>query len=181
MIGITLTADQICKAPIEVRRWIEHEVIAGLHLAPQASASSSPRSTRPTICNEDEIAAIFGRLRGMPVALSVLFEFRKPGINFGDPPVKSFRLMDILHNSKLESIEQVMTGLDAIGTALADLRGDPGIRFCDFDNEGHCFLAPQTQANIAKLWHEIVVRQQMPADARREPLLRSPGLGSNGL
>jgi hypothetical protein len=30
MTGITLTADQICKAPIEVRRWIEQEVIAGL-------------------------------------------------------------------------------------------------------------------------------------------------------
>jgi hypothetical protein len=66
------------------------------------------------------MAAIFGRLRGMPVALSVLFELRQPGIDFGNPPVTSFRLMDILHNSKLESTEQVMTGLDAISTALAD-------------------------------------------------------------
>ncbi|OAE99942.1 hypothetical protein AYJ54_32175 [Bradyrhizobium centrolobii] len=175
MIGITLTADQICNAPIEVRRWIEHEVIAGLRLAPQARASSPPRIARPAICSEDEMAAIFGRLRGMPVALSVLFEFRLPGINFGDPPVKSFRLMDILHNSKLQGIEQVMTGLDAISKALADLRGDPGVCFCDFDSEGHCFLAPETQASIAKLWHDIVVQQEPPADTRREPMLRSAG------
>ncbi|MGY4284280.1 hypothetical protein ACVWXO_003500 [Bradyrhizobium sp. LM2.7] len=143
MIGITLTADQISSAPIEVRRWIEHEVIAGLRLAPQASASASasspPRSIRPAICNEYEMAAIFSRLRGMPVALSVLFEFRQPGIAFGNPPLKSFRLMDILHNSKLENIEQMMTGLDAINAALAELRDDPGFRFCGFDNERSLF------------------------------------------
>ena len=175
MIGITLTADQICKAPIEVRRWIEQEVIAGLHLAPQASASSPPRSTRPTVCNEEEMAAIFGRLRGMPVALSVLFEFRQPGIAFGNPPLKSFRLMDIMRNGKLQSIEQVLIGLNAINTALGDLRGDPGVSFCDFDNEGHCFLAHETQASIATLWHDIVVSQQPPADGRRESMLRSAG------
>ncbi|MBR0773438.1 hypothetical protein JQ543_12300 [Bradyrhizobium diazoefficiens] len=175
MIGITLTADQICNAPIEVRRWIEHEVITALRLAPQPSASAAPSATRPTICDEDEMAAIFGRLRGMPAALSVLFEFRHPGIAFGNPPVKSFRLMDILHNSKLQSISQVMVGLDAINAALADMRGDAGARFCDFDNEGHCFLAPETQASIAKLWHDIVVSQQPRSDARGEPLQRSAG------
>lgn len=175
MIGITLTADQICNAPIEVRRWIEHEVIADLRLAPQTPASSPPRATQPAICGEDEMAAVFSRLRGMPAALSVLLEFRQPGIAFGDPPVKSFRLMDILHNSKLESIEQVMIGLDAISAALADLRGDPSVRFCDFDSEGHCFLAPETQASIAKLWHNIIVRQEALADTRREPMLRSAG------
>ncbi|WP_439400070.1 hypothetical protein ACRQ5Q_41385 (plasmid) [Bradyrhizobium sp. PMVTL-01] len=174
MIGITLTADQICNAPIEVRRWIEHEVIADLRLAPRAPASSPQRSAHPAICSEDEIAAIFGQLRGMPVALSVLFEFRQPGIAFGNPPLKSFRLMDVLHNAKLESIEQVMTGLDAINAALAELRGDPGARFCDFDNEGHCFLTIETQASIARLWHDIVVRQEAPAN-RREPLVRPAG------
>jgi hypothetical protein len=79
-----------------------------------------------------------------------------------------------LHNSKLESIEQVMTGLDAISTALAELRSDPGVRFCDFDNEGHCFLAPETQASIAKLWHDIVVRQESSTSARPIPQLTSP-------
>ena len=90
------------------------------------------------------MAAIFGRLRGMPVALSVLFEFRQPGIAFGTPPLKSFRLMDIMHNGKLQSVEQVLIGLNAINSALGDLRGDPGVSFCDFDNEGHCFLARNT-------------------------------------
>lgn len=175
MIGITLTADQICNAPIEVRRWIEHEVVTSLRLAPQAQAAPRElRSSHPAICTEDEMAAIFGRLRGMPVALSVLFEFRHPGISFGNPPARSFRLMDILHNSKLESIDQVMVGLGAISSALAELRGDTGVRFCDFDNEGHCFLAPETQASIAQLWHDVVIDQQ-PADARRDPLMRAVG------
>ncbi|WP_375312872.1 hypothetical protein WHZ77_06220 [Bradyrhizobium sp. A5] len=46
MIGITPTADQICNAPIEVRRWIEREVITGLRLAPGASAPSEVHSSR---------------------------------------------------------------------------------------------------------------------------------------
>ena len=174
MIGITLTTDQICNAPIEVRRWIEHEVITGLRLAPIASTPQQAHSNRLAACSENDMAAIFGRLRGMPVALSVLFEFRHPGIAFGNPPVRSFRLMDMLHNSKLESIDQVVVGLGAISTALADLRGDAGARFCDFDNEGHCFVAPETQASIAKLWHDVVVSQQT-VDARRDPLMRAPG------
>ena len=173
MIGITLTADQIVNAPAEVRRWIEHEVIAGLRLAPQSSSPPLSQSSRPAICSEDEIAAIFAQLRGMPVAVSVLLEFRQPGIAFGEPPLKSFRLMDIMHHGKLQNIEQVIAGLNAINVALAELRGEPGIRFCDFDNEGHCFLAPETQASVAKLWHDVVVRQEPLAAARGEPALRS--------
>ena len=173
MIGITLTADQICNAPVEVRRWIEREVMAGLRLAPNASASALPRSTCLAVCSEEEIATIFGQLRGMPEALSVLFEFRQPGIAFGNPPVKSFRLMDLLHNSRLENIEQVMTGLDAISAALAELRRNPDVRFCGFDNEGHCFLAPETQASIARLWHDVVVNQQPRAATRPEAAMRS--------
>ncbi|HEV2153938.1 hypothetical protein [Bradyrhizobium sp.] len=174
MIGITLTADQICNAPIEVRRWIEHEVITGLRLAPTAPVPPEAHSSHLAVCSENDMAAVFGRLRGMPAALSVLFEFRHPGISFGEPPVRSFRLMDMLHNSKLESIDQVMVGLGAISSALAELRGDTDARFCDFDNEGHCFVAPETQASIAKLWHDVVVSQQ-PVDARRDPLMRATG------
>ena len=42
MIGITLTTDQIRNAPAEVRRWIEHEVIASLGIAADAPAVPSP-------------------------------------------------------------------------------------------------------------------------------------------
>jgi hypothetical protein len=174
MIGITLTADQICNAPIEVRRWIEHEIVTGLRLAPPPSATPERDVSHPAVCSEDDMAAIFSRLRGMPIALSVLFELRHPGISFGNPPVKSFRLMDLLHNSRLESIDQVMVGLDAISAALADLRGNAGERFCDFDNEGHCFVAPETQASIVRLWHDVVVSQQGPDD-RHDPLRRAAG------
>jgi hypothetical protein len=42
MIGITLTTDQIRSAPPEVRRWIEHEVIASLGLAADAPVRATP-------------------------------------------------------------------------------------------------------------------------------------------
>jgi hypothetical protein len=176
MIGITLTTDQIRNAPTEVRQWIEHEVLTSLSLVAHAP-SMPPRAAHLVACSEEEVAAIFAKLRVMLPVLSVLFELGRPGITFGAPPVKSFGLMDVLHNTKLQSIEQVMSGLEAINEALVELRGDPTARFCDFDNEGHCFLAPETQASVAALWQDLVAGQQMAAEARPEPAsaLRAAG------
>ena len=114
MIGITLSADQIRSAPPEVRRWIEHEVIAALGVAAAA-------------------------------------------------PVMQFRLMDILHHTRLQNIGQVIECLDAINRALADVRRDSAARFCGFDHEGHCLIAPQTQASVAAVWQDMTARAMATA------------------
>jgi hypothetical protein len=101
----------------------------------------------------------------MLAAVAVFFEFGRPGIVFGEPPVMAFRLIDILHHTKLQNIEQVMVCLEAINQAFVQLRGDPSIRFCGFDNEGHCFVAPQTQVSIAALWHDVIANRREAADA----------------
>jgi hypothetical protein len=53
-----------------------------------------------------------------------------------------------------------MTCLEMINQALTVVRKDPSARFCGFDNEGHCLIAPQTQASIAALWQDMMERQQ---------------------
>ena len=59
MIGITLTTDQIRNAPAEVRRWIEHEVIASLGLAADAPASAQhPQATHLHACTAEDAAAV---------------------------------------------------------------------------------------------------------------------------
>jgi hypothetical protein len=139
MIGITLTTDQIRNAPAEVRRWIEHEVIASLGIAADAPPPAA--------------------------AVNVFFEFGRPGISFGQPAVMSFRLIDILHHTRLSNIEQVMVCLDLINQALSQVRHDMSARFCGFDNEGHCLIAPATQASIASLWQTVVANQQPAASS----------------
>ncbi len=93
-------------------------------------------------------------------AANVFFEFARPGVSFGQPPVMSYRLIDILNHTKLQNIGQVMACLEALDNAAARLRGNPNIRFSGFDNEGHCFIVPETQAAIAALWHDVIASQQ---------------------
>ncbi|WP_024507467.1 hypothetical protein [Bradyrhizobium sp. ARR65] len=163
MIGITLTTDQIRNAPKEVRQWIEHEVIASLGLATEAPMPQPVQAAHISACSEAEAAAILAQVRGMLPAVNVFFEFGRPGVVFGEPPVMAFRLIDILHHTKLQNMGQVMTCLEAINDAFIRLRGDPNVRFCGFDNEGHCFVTPETQVSIAALWHEVIASQQAAA------------------
>ena len=166
MIGITLTTDQIRNAPKDVRQWIEHEVIASLGLGPAPGLAAEAPAPQPVqaahldACTEEEAAAILAQIRGMLPAVNVFFEFARPGVTLGQPPAMAFRLIDLLHHTKLQNIGQIMTCLEAINEAFARLRGDASVRFCGFDSEGHCFIAPQTQASIAALWQEVIAAQQ---------------------
>lgn len=173
MTGITLTADQIRNAPAPVRQWIEQEVINSLGLTPRAASAAAPAQAAHLVaCSVDDVAGVLEHIRGTFPAVNVLFEFGRPGINYGQPPVMTFRLMDILHHTRLQEIEQVMTCLEVINQALAVVRKDPSARLCGFDNEGHCLIAPQTQASIAALWQGMMERQRMQptrADDRIAP------------
>ena len=93
-------------------------------------------------------------------ALNVFFEFARPGISFGQPPVMAFRLIDILYHTRLQDIGQVMECLEAINEAFARVRQDASAKFCGFDNQGHCLIAPETQRSVAALWQSILASQQ---------------------
>ncbi len=47
-----------------------------------------------------------------------------------------------------------------INQAFAYDRRDPSARFCGFDNDGHCLIAPETQRSVATLWQGIIAKQQ---------------------
>jgi hypothetical protein len=159
MIGITLTTDQIRTAPAEVRHWIEHQVIASLGLAAEMPAPDQPHASHLVACNTEEAAAVLAQIQNFMPAMNVLFEFGRPGISYGQPPMMAFRLIDILHHTRLQNVGQVIACLDAINQALAEVRHDESARFCVFDNEGHCFIAPQTQQSILRLWQDMLARQ----------------------
>jgi hypothetical protein len=178
MIGITLTSDQIRTAPTEVRQWIEHQVIASLGLGAETPAlapdQAPPHGHHLVACSAEDAAAVLAQIQGFLPAVNVFFEFGRAGINYGQPPVMAFRLLDILHHTRLQNVEQVMTCLDAINQALAAVRRDDSARFCGFDNQGHCLIAPQTQQSIFQLWQGLVARQQAASDAEGVSASPSP-------
>jgi len=160
MTGITLTAEQIRNAPPEVRRWIEHEVMTSLGLAADAPVTAQPvQAAHLVACSVEQAARVLAQIEGVLPAVNVFFEFARPGISFGQPAMLAFRLIDILHHARLQNIEQVMTALGMINQAFAQVRGDATARFCGFDNEGHVFVAPETQRSIAALWQGVIAKQ----------------------
>jgi hypothetical protein len=164
MIGITLTTDQIRNAPAPVRQWIEHQVIASLGLAADAPAAAHPQASHLIACTTEDAAAVLAQIKGLMPAFNVFFEFARPGISFGQPPVMAFRLIDILYHTRLQDVGQVVECLEAINEALARLRGDASAKFCGFDNQGHCLIAPETQRSVAALWQSILAGQMAGRD-----------------
>lgn len=161
MIGITLTTDQIRNAPPDVRRWIEHEVIAALGVAADAPVRvAPPQAAHLVAASVEDAASLLSHIQGLMPAMNVFFEFGRPGISIGQPPVMTFRLIDILHHTRLQNIEQVMECLEMINQAFAHDRRDPSARFCGFDNEGHCLIAPESQRSVAALWQNVIAKRQ---------------------
>jgi len=174
MIGITLTIDQIRSAPPPVRQWIEKEVTAALglsepQLAPAATAEPS-KQAHMVSCSIEDAEAILAKIEDVLPAVNVFFEFGRPAISYGNPPVMAFRLLDMMYHTRLSDVGQVAACLEMIDEALATLRNDSSARFCGFDNEGHCFIPAQTQESIAALWQKIAARQQKLDQTGGKPL-----------
>ena len=160
MIGITLTSEQIRNAPAPVRQWIEQQVIASLGLSPQGASAATPQPAHLVACSEEEAGVVLAQIQNAVPAVHVLLEFGRPGISYGHPPVMAFRLIDILHHAPLDTIDEVLECLDMINQAFAKAHEDPSARFCGFDNEGHCLIAPETQQSIAAVWRKMIANQR---------------------
>jgi hypothetical protein len=155
MIGITLDVEQIRNAPAPVRQWIEQQISGALGAGYMTAAGVS-QSPHLTACTQMQAAAVLERIRNLPSAVAVFFEFGRPGICYGEPPVMAFRLLDLQRLAELETITRLLECLGLINEAFADVCNDVAARFCDFDNLGHCLVLPDTHRSIAMLWEEMV-------------------------
>ncbi len=163
MVGITLSSEQIRTAPADIRRWIEREVFTSLGLQAAVADANTQREEQLSACSTQEVAAILSQIQAVLPAVNVFFEFGRQGAIVGLPRVEAFGLLDIANHTRLQ-VAQVMACLDIINEALCRLREDSRARFCAFDQQGHCFVALQTQQNILHLWQEVIADQQLAAN-----------------
>ncbi|PAY10776.1 hypothetical protein CK489_00930 [Bradyrhizobium sp. UFLA03-84] len=156
MTSILLDAQQIQNAPAPVRLWLEQQVsvVLGPRSAPGASLP------RLVACTEAQAANLLNRIRQAPSAVEVFFGLAHPEISFGEPPVVTFRLLDLQRRAGLENITKLLECLDLINRAFAEICGDPAARFCDFDAAGHCSILPATQGSIAAMWKAIIAAER---------------------
>jgi hypothetical protein len=159
MIGITLSSEQIRTAPPEVRRWIEREVMASFGQQPQPAGE--PHSEHLAVCSQAQAEAVLAQIQSVLPVVNVFFELGRQGAIFGQPNIEAFRLLDIVHHTRLPDVNQVVACLDIINQAYSNACGDVTAKFCALDRDGHCFVALQTQQNVLRLWHKVVASQQL--------------------
>ena len=179
MTGITLSSDQIRRAPPEVRRWIEHELATSLGLQIQASGSEGGPPAHLAGCSRDELAAVLTLIQGALPVVNVFFELGRKGTSYGEDRLQAYRLSDIQHHTQLQTLEQVIACLNLIDQSLHRIRGSADVSFYGLDGD-YCFIATETQQNIRRLWFELIGGGEVataPAGAQSED---GPGLRGAG-
>jgi len=173
MIGITLSSEQIRRAPAEVRRWIENEIATSLGFQVQGTGSAG-QAAQLVACSYDELARVLSLIQGVFPVLNVFFELGRKGIGFAEGRLEAHRLSDIQHHTRLQSPERVVSCLNVINEALQRVRGSSGASFYGTDGD-YCFVAAETQQNIRRLWLELIAdREAVSAPAEsfgNEPVL----------
>jgi hypothetical protein len=165
MLGITLTPDQLRSAPVDVRRWIEQEFAKSLGLQAQDSASERLGAQHLVGCSPEEADAVLTLIRGMLPVVNVFFELGRQGASFGQEGLEAFRLLDVLHHTRLQNMDQVIACLDIINEAARRLTGDSTASLVALDDRGDCIVARQTQESILRVWQQTIAGQCAPARA----------------
>jgi hypothetical protein len=109
----------------------------------------------------EELSAILAIIQGVFPAVNVLFELGRKGADVAQGRLQAYRLTDILHHGRLQSIDQVVSCLDFINEAMCRVRGRADATFYGLDDNGNCFVASETQQNIARLWRNVIGHQQI--------------------
>ena len=157
MAGITLSVDEIKSAPPEVRRWLEHEVLRALGVAP-----STPAVPPPLVgCNAEEARDMLALVQRMPPVVRVFWELAREGASAAVHGMRAFRIADIQRHVALPEPQQVIDCLDVLTSALRRIRGDLEAAFYAVDDLGHCLVAEATMRSIARLWQEIMVHGEI--------------------
>jgi hypothetical protein len=162
MVGLTLSAEQVRKAPPEVRRWLEQELLASLGLQ---APSTEPHTPQLVACSPEEAGEVLSLIQGMIPVVSVFFELGREGTRTDIEGVEAFRLDDILRHTRLQTLEQVVACLGSINEAVAQVRGDPQATFYALDGRGYCFVADRTRRSIARVWQEMIAIAHSPSFA----------------
>jgi hypothetical protein len=156
MVGITLSPEQIHRAPPEVRRWIEQQIGDALGLSRTAPTVEAPPKHLAG-CHLEQVRAILPMISGglLPV-VGVFFELAHEPIAVSQQGLHVLQLDEIQRHCRLQSQSQVVACLGGIDEALQRLSGAPDVALTVLDGSGHCLVAGVTAQSILALWQEIV-------------------------
>jgi hypothetical protein len=172
MVGITLSPEQIRKAPQDVRRWLEQEVARTLGFETERLAPAGAEQ-HLVACTPAEAVAVYAAIRTMLPVTNVFFELGRQGESVGRDGIEAYRLVDLMRHARLPSLDHLATCLEVIGEAFRQVRHEAGATLCAIDPRGYCFVASRTQESILGVWERVVAGPELqpssPARAERSP------------
>jgi hypothetical protein len=146
MTSFTFTPEQVRSAPLEVRRWIEHEVATTLAaLSKSEHDPSEVHAAALAACMPQEAAEVFELIKGNFLLSQVYFELaRETPSSPGSPPLHALSIAEILRHTRLADGDRLVDCFTAINQAFQTIRNDPEATLFGFDQYGHVFIHQTT-------------------------------------
>jgi hypothetical protein len=188
VVSFTFSAEQIRAAPLEVRRWMESQIIKAL--GPQEGLNEHPSNIEAESlaeCGMDEAAQMFRLISHIFPVTQVFFELgRESHLSRDISPLHVLNLEEMQRHVQFGDPRLLAECLAVINQALQRVRNDPQASLFATDDEGHIFIHQTSYDAIRKLReqllraHSLAVPQEAqqpsafdPAGAEdREPALR---------
>src|SRR5690349_5002546 len=170
MTSFTFTPEQFRSAPLEVRRWIEHEIAATLAtLSKSEHDPSEVHAAALAACMPHEAAEVFELIKGNFLLSQVYFELaREAPSSPGSPPLHALSIAEILRHTRLADGDRLVDCFTAINQAFQTIRNDPEATLFGFDQQGHVFIHQTTHDSIRQLWEQLFTTHA--------PIAGGPGL-----
>ncbi|WP_424138695.1 hypothetical protein [Roseomonas chloroacetimidivorans] len=176
MVGITLSQEQIHRAPPEVRRWLQQEVERTLGWAGPAEPPAHVEPTRLVGIGPREARVILSLIEGALPLVAVFFELGRDGGRALPSGLHVFGLFDMTSHARLENPAQVLNCLDIIDRAMAQVSGGAGGTLYGVDDRANCFVAEVTHQSVRQLWQALLVGgalspavEPTPVSGQRQP------------
>ena len=110
--------------------------------------------------------SIYLGIRSMVPIVNVFLELGREGETSGRDGVRAYRLIDILHHTRLPSLGHLAACLQVIDDTFRRIRGDDRATLYAVDDRGTCFIAAQTQQSIMAVWQQLVAGPATLPDSR---------------
>jgi len=174
MTSFTFTPEQVRSAPLEVRRWIEHEIATTLAaLSKSEHDPSQIHAAALAACMPQEAAEVFELIKGNFLLSQVFFELARDMPHGRDAaPFQPLSIADILRHTRLADGDRLVDCFTAINQTFQTVHNDPEAMLFGFDQYGHVFIHQTTHDSIRQLWQHL--------SAGHAPMAGGPAAATEG-
>jgi hypothetical protein len=179
MTSFTFSIEQVRSAPPEVRRWVEHEIMAALAALNKSEHDPSQiHAAALAACMPQEAAQLFEMIKNSFLLSEVFFELARDMPNsHGSAPFHPLSVADILRHTRLSDGDRLVDCFTAINQAFQTIRNDPEATLFGFDQQGHMFIHQTTHDSIRQLWEQLFAARAPIASGLAPAGFTPPHLG----